>query len=98
MAQNQVFRGVARHIVRTECGETRFYYHNTAVVTTDATHISLHSGGWRTATTKLAMNQVSNQYRLGFNVFQEDHVWYVQYHCGGDWRIDEFYDGITFTR
>ena len=69
--QNHTFEGTARTIV-TVPGQGRMYsYHRTAVVVVreDRT-IRLDSGGWRTATTKRAMNQASNQDCLGFHVFQ----------------------------
>ena len=39
--------------------------------------IVLDSGGWRTATTKLAMNQASKQDGLGFQVFARRGEWFV---------------------
>jgi hypothetical protein len=34
-------------------------------------------GRTETATTKLRMNQASNQFNLGFSVYQKDYRWYV---------------------
>lgn len=51
--------------------------HNTTVVKFDRDFITLNSGGWKTTTTKARMNQVSNEYGLGYRVFQKDHEWYV---------------------
>jgi len=40
--------------------------------------VVLNSNGWTTATTKLRMNQFSNEYCGGaYLVYQKDHVWYV---------------------
>lgn len=94
MAQTQVFRGTARKIVQFG-DSTVFMYHNTDVVTVSSSgRVTLDSGGYRTNTTKLAMNQVSNQFAYGFNVFQERGEWFVRLH-GGELR--EFVDGMTFT-
>lgn len=76
--QNHTFKGTARTIVNVP-GQGKFYsYHRTAVVIVreDRT-IRLDSGGYRTATTKRAMNQASNQDRLGFRVFQKAGEWFV---------------------
>lgn len=80
MAQNQVFRGVARDIVE-KSDRTEYCYHDTPVVSIYycGRSIRLNSGGYRTATTKLAMNQVSNEYGLGFIVFQDAGEWWVHY-------------------
>ena len=94
MAQNSIFRGVARKIISTE-SYTAYRYHNTAVVRVDRDGtITLDSGGYRTATTKLAMNQVSNQFGYGFQVIQRKGDWFVVTDGGNEW---EFYDGIVFT-
>ena len=52
-------------------------YHQTEIVTVTPAGVRLHSGGWQTATTKTRMNQASNQYGLGFRVWQKDRAWYV---------------------
>jgi hypothetical protein len=66
-------------------------YHSTRVVMWNHEQIILNSGGWHSATTKLRMNQASNQYGLGFQVYQEKHLWWVKF--GG--KKHAFYDGIT---
>lgn len=94
MAQSSVFRGTARNIVKAPTC-TLFYYHNTAVVVVGKDgRITLNANGYRTATTKLAMNQVSNQYAYGFKVFQGCGQWYVQF---TDKSVMPFEDGMTFT-
>ena len=55
------------------------YYHNTRVVFYCNGFITLNTGGWSTATTKLRMNQASNQYNLGYKVYQKDFNWYVEF-------------------
>ena len=57
--------------------ETFVRYHNTDVVQFDSLYITLNTGGWKTATTKLRMNQASNQFNLGFSVYQKDFQWFV---------------------
>lgn len=81
MAQSQVFRGTARAIVTNDDGSTSYVYHRTAVARAyrDGS-IKLDSGGYRTNTTKTAMNQASNQARLGFQVSQRDYAWFVTFH------------------
>lgn len=54
-------------------------YWNTDVVRFSDDKIVLNSGGYRTATTKLRMNQASNQYGLGYYVAQIKGVWFVEY-------------------
>ncbi len=69
-------------------------YHATEVVIFSNDTILLDSGGWRTVTTKTRMNQASNQYGLGYQVYQKDHVWYVDFK-GQSLRFD---DGMVLTR
>jgi len=57
--------------------ETFVRYHNTDVVQFDSLYITLNTGGWETATTKLRMNQASNQFGLGYQVYQKNYDWYV---------------------
>ena len=67
-------------------------YHNTIVVkVVNDRFVILNTGGWFTDTTKRRMNQASNQYKLGYSVYQCNYVWYVR--CGDD--IQEYYDGIV---
>ena len=57
-------------------------YHNTNVIRIDTNtkEITLNSGGWRSNTTKLRINQTVNQY-LGYgcnvSVYQDDYDWFV---------------------
>lgn len=76
MAQTHRVSGVATQ-VRTEGRRTIVRYHSTDVISWDDKEIVLNSGGYRSATTKLRMNQASNQFDLGIRVFQEDYEWYV---------------------
>ena len=76
MTQTQQVKGVATS-VRTEDGVTIVRYHQTDVVKFDTHHVTLNSGGYRTATTKVRMMQASNQFDLGFAVYQKAFDWFV---------------------
>lgn len=58
-------------------GHTIVRYHETPVVIVTPTKIILNTGGWFTSTTKSRMNQASNQWGLGYKVYQKDYQWYV---------------------
>jgi len=76
---------------------THVTYHKTAVVSFNADKITLRTGGWRTMTTKLRMNQASNQYGLGFVVSQKDGDWTVTLRNTG--KVLAFSDNeISFPR
>lgn len=76
----QMFKvsGVATSI-KTENNFTKMFYHNTPVVSFNSEVIILNTGGWFTNTTKTRMNQASNQFNLGFDVYQKKGVWYVDF-------------------
>lgn len=74
--------------------DTCVIYHDTTVVKFNDAQIVLESGGWRTATTKRRMNQASNVYGLGYQVYQKDKTWYVDYQG----ETLEFYDGMALIR
>ncbi len=77
MPQTSIFRGTARAQL-TVNGAHHYVYHQTAVVIAYPDRsIRLDSGGWRTATTRTAMNQASAQDELGFRVFQRRGDWFV---------------------
>lgn len=80
--------------IQTVDGKTAVTYHNTAVVTFDENLITLNNGGWFTNTTKNRMNQASNQFGLGFGVYQKDFTWYVEYNG----ETVEFQNGMTLKR
>jgi hypothetical protein len=75
-------------------GLTNVIYHNTAVVQFNRDKIILNSDGWETATTKTRMNQASHQYHLGFDVYQVNFSWYVDYKD----KTIPFYDGMILKR
>jgi len=60
-------------------GSLRVTYHSTDVVVVTPKTIRLNNGGWKTLTTKTRMNQASRQYGLGFNVYQRNYNWFVDY-------------------
>lgn len=65
--------------IATDNGTTSIRLHSTVVVEFDREAIILRHGGYRSYTTKARMNQASNQYGLGYQVFQKDHDWFVTY-------------------
>ena len=67
-------------------------YHNTEVVKFTPKTIVLNTGGWKSNTTKTRMNQASNQFNLGYNVFQTKGKWYVRFK-----RKDYPFKGRTMT-
>ncbi len=75
-------------------GYTCIRYHSTEVVKFNDDEIILNSGGWQTVTTKLRMNQASNQFRLGFYVHQRQHEWFVT----NSGRTYSFNDGMILER
>lgn len=82
MTQTQKLSKYNTHVVHTVCS-TVVWFHETPVVTishwTDNRSITLDTGGWFTTTTKTRMNQASNQWKLGYYVYQDKHQWYVKY-------------------
>lgn len=60
-------------------GFTNIIYHNTPVVKFNHEKIILNTGGWSTNTTKARMNQASNQFALGYLVYQKNYRWYVEF-------------------
>lgn len=94
MAQQQKL-GKGNTNVRAQDGKTIVRFHDTDIVAWDANTITLDSGGWLTATTKTRMNQASNQFELGFRVFQQNHEWFVSRQAN---RIIPFSDGMILDR
>ncbi len=91
MAQSKRVSGRATHLVQT-AELFGVQYHRTVVAYKRADkpdRVVLNSGGWRTATTKLRMNQFANEYCGGaFNVHQIGGEWFVRTQGG----LVEFYD------
>lgn len=68
-------------------------YHATTVVRFNGFRIVLNSGGWHTSTTKTRMNQASNQFGLGYRVFQKNFEWFVEYRG----KIHDFKDRMELS-
>lgn len=86
--------GTVATAVFTEDGYTKVVYHDTIVVKFNDNVIELNSNGYRTVTTKVRMNQASNQFDLGYRVYQKNHVWFIDY-LG---KTQKFIDGIVLPR
>lgn len=99
MSQNQIFRGPNRAILRHAGspgfpGCTDYILHSTVIVKVwDDGFVTLNSGGFRTATTKTAMNQVLNENGIPLQVFQRDGSWFVSHPLEGL----VFEDGMKLT-
>ena len=70
---------VSRNNTRVHKWENGFAVelHGTKIVWCENGVLQLVSGGYRTATTKARMNQVSNQMELGYQVYSDKGDWYV---------------------
>ncbi len=77
-----------------DMGFTNVIYHQTKIVDFDCNSVRLNSGGHRTTTTKLRMNQISNQYKLGFKVFQKKFRWFITF----EGITSLFYDNMVLLR
>ena len=60
-------------------GTTKVILYSTKIVEWNHNRdsIILNNGGWMTVTSKRRMNQVAEQFDLGFTVYQKDFEWYV---------------------
>lgn len=97
MSQTKIVRGVATIVdVDSVRGCGKITYHGTVVVYFDRQKIVLDSGGWRTVTAKLRMNQASRQYGLGYWVWQKSYDWYVN--CPVTGKTLDFHDGMVLQR
>lgn len=94
MAQTQVFRGVETTTYRDHDGALVGVYRGTPVAKQFGNLITLCTGGWKSRTTKVRMNQFSNTYaNSAFAVSQKDYSWFV--HVNG--QVLPFDgDSITF--
>lgn len=78
MSQTQEVRGVKTAVFVDDEGMTRVIYRGNCVVAFDQDKIVLDTCGWPTHTTRTRMNQASNQFALGYRVYQKDFRWYVE--------------------
>ena len=92
MSQTSKIGKTATRVYQDEDGYTCVQYHDTVVVRFNDEKIILNSGGWFTNTTKLRINQASNQFALHFQLYQEKNIWKVRV---GDWD-NPFYNILTF--
>ena len=74
----QVISGYKTRVLTDE-DRTQVFLHDTPVVTFNEKTIELNTGGWRTRTTKVRMNQVSKEFGLGYRVLQKQNEWLVEY-------------------
>ena len=82
MAQTQRVSGVKtaiHHNTGKDNDRIQVWYHSTCVVEFNSHLIKLCTGGWKTVTTKRRMNQASNQFGLGYGVYQKKGDWFVDY-------------------
>lgn len=80
MAQMQKVQGVATVVYKDQMDSfMKVVYHDTVVIKWDEVKIILNSGGWRTNTTRTRMTQASNQFNLGYSIYQKNFQWYVVY-------------------
>ncbi len=77
-----------------DIGFTNVIYHQTKIVDFDCNSIRLNSGGYRTTTTKLRMNQTSNQFKLEFKIFQKKFTWLITF----EGITSLFYDHMLLIR
>ena len=65
--------------IYSDNGTTKVILYSTKIVEWNHNRdsIILNNGGWMTVTTKRRMNQVAEQFDLGFTVYQKDFEWYV---------------------
>jgi hypothetical protein len=60
-------------------GGKSIVFHSTEVVRFDHENIVLNTGGWETVITKRRMNQASDEFGLGYHVYQKNRKWFVDY-------------------
>lgn len=65
--------------IRSDGNAVVVRYHSTDVVKFSPKTITLNTGGHFTHSTKTRMNQTSNQYNLGYRVYQKNYDWFVKY-------------------
>ena len=78
MSQQMRLGKLATKVVYTKNGMDVFFY-NTKIVNLAGRKLTLDTGGWFIATTRTRMNQVSNQFGLGYGVIQRNYEWYIVY-------------------
>jgi len=80
--------------IRQSGAVTQVQYHDTVIVEFDESAITLRRDGWTTVTTKSRMNHASEEFNLGYYVYQRNGEWFVKYN-GED---IPFTDGMILQR
>lgn len=95
MSQTQKISGVATRVFTDESGARCVQYHKTIVWkrSADGKTITLNTGGWKTVTTKLRMNQAFSQFGYTFRVYQDKGDWFIS-HMG---NLFVAFDGDTLV-
>jgi len=60
-----------------QSGRLDITLYNTKIVSFNTDTVTLNSGGYKTSTTRRRMNEVSQEYNLGYRVYQVNNTWYV---------------------
>lgn len=68
----------------------RVKLHQTIVAEKTKQGVTLNTGGWRTVTTKTAMNNALKQWGYPQRIYQKNHQWYI-----GD---TEYHDGMIVSK
>jgi hypothetical protein len=72
------FQGVETTTTMDRDGALVGYYRGTPVARLAGDVVTLKTGGWKSRTTKVRMNQFSNNFASGvFSVYQKDYQWLV---------------------
>lgn len=96
MAQTQIFRGVETTTLRNHDGALVGIYRGTEVASQLGNIITLKTGGWKSRTTKVRMNQFSNTFAQSrFGVYQKKGEWFVHLRSN-DQTLPFVGDSITF--
>lgn len=94
MSQTQFFRGVETTTATDRDGALVGYYRGTPVARKAGNIITLKTGGWMSRTTKVRMNQFSNNFvNSRFSVYQKNYSWFVKV---GDTTIPFEGDTVSF--
>ena len=70
---------INNHNFAPDLNVTKVLYHGTIVTEFNNKNIKLNTGGWFTTTTKRRMNQASEEFNLGYYVYQSNFDWFVNY-------------------
>ena len=95
MAQTQIFRGVETTVIHSD-DITLGIYRGTTVASKKGNSITLQTGGWKSRTTKLRMNQFANTFAQSrFGVYQKKGEWFLHLRSNGQ-TLPFVGDSITF--